>query len=51
MHQVSFTKPDATVNEQRVVSTARVLCNLHGRRAAQLVGLAFNEAVEGKLGA
>ena len=39
-------RPDAAVDEQRVVGSARVLGDLHRRGARELVGLAGHERVE-----
>src|SRR5690606_32894162 len=46
MHQVRLAEPHAAVDEQRVVRAARVLADLHGGRARELIALAFDEAFE-----
>jgi hypothetical protein len=50
VHQMRLAQADAAVDEQRVVSTARILGDLHGRGARQLVALALDEAREGEVG-
>ena len=49
VHQMGFAQADAAVDEQRVVSAARILRDLIGRRARQLVALAFDEIGEGEI--
>ena len=46
MQQVSFTQTRAAIKEQRVISTARVICHLASRRARQLVRFTFNEVIK-----
>ena len=48
MHQVGLAQADAAVDEKRVVGNARVLGDLDGSGAGELVGLAGDEAVEGE---
>ncbi|MNE19232.1 hypothetical protein D3C81_1215800 [compost metagenome] len=48
VHQVGFTQAHTAVQEQRVVAMLGVVGNLPGRSAGQLVGLTFDEVLEGK---
>ncbi len=51
VHQVRLAETHAAVDEQRVVRAARILRDLHGSGARQLIGLALDEGLEGKGGA
>ena len=49
VHQVGLAEPDTAVDEQRVVGDPRVVADLDGGRPGDLVGLALDEGIEGKL--
>lgn len=48
MHHVRLAQPDTTVDEDGVVGHARVLRDLYGGGARQLVGTAGDQVVEGE---
>lgn len=48
MHKVGFTQTHTTIKEQWVVAMLRVVRNLPGSRAGELVRLTFDEGVKGK---
>ncbi|MNH05901.1 hypothetical protein D3C79_652520 [compost metagenome] len=48
MHQVCFTQTYAAIKEQRVVAMLGIVGDLPGGCASQLVGLTFDEVLEGK---
>ena len=50
VHQVRLAETDAAVDEQRVVGATRILGDLHGRGARELVALALDEAREREVG-
>ena len=47
VQQVGFTQASAAIEEQRVVSTTRIVRYLTGSRTRQLVGLTLDEILEG----
>ena len=47
VQQVGFTQAGAAIEEQRVVSTTRIVRYLTGSRTRQLVGLTLDEILEG----
>ena len=49
MHQMGFAQTHTAVNEQRVVRPARIARYLDRRRFGELIALALDEAVEGKI--
>ena len=48
MHKVGFTQTHTAIKEQWVVAMLRVVRNLPGSRAGELVRLTFDESVKGK---
>ena len=47
LHEVRFAKPDAPIDEQGVVATARIAADLQGRCPGHLVTLALDKFLEG----
>src|SRR3569623_369581 len=51
MHKMGLAKPHSAVDEERIVSGARVFRDLQRGGARQLIGFTLDEIIEGKLGA
>ncbi len=47
VQQVGLAQAGAAIEEQRVISATRIVGHLTGRRTGQLVGLTFDEILEG----